>query len=71
MAKPINRTNRLDTVQPIAGTNKGVLYDQNGKGARQILCIKCKSANVSPTRGPNGEVMYACGCGARFVANKF
>lgn len=66
MAKPINRTDHLGNVQQIAGSNKGILYDQNGKGARQILCPKCKQNTVKPSRNGRNEIVYSCTCGATF-----
>lgn len=66
MAKPIRRTDRLNVIKPIVGTNKGVLYDQNGKGPRQLACPSCQSANISPSRDGSGHVIYKCTCGATF-----
>ncbi len=68
MAKPINRTDRMNNLKQIPGTNKGIRYDQNGKGARQISCPSCQSAAISPSLDGLGNVVYRCKCGAVFKA---
>jgi len=68
MTKAINR--RDLPITPIPGTNKGIKFDNNNKGLRQAACPNCKSANVAPSRGPDGKERYVCGCGAVFKSTR-
>lgn len=70
MSKPINRTDHLNVVHQIPGTKTGIVYDQNGKGVRQMQCPKCKSSYVRPQRDGNNKLLYVCGCGARWYSNR-
>lgn len=70
MSKAINRTDHLSNIRRIAGTNTGVVYDQTGKGVRQMLCPKCKASYVRPTRNGRGRLVYVCGCGASWSSSK-
>jgi hypothetical protein len=70
MSKPINRTDHLSNIKQIPGTTIGVVYDQNGKGPRQIACPKCQSNCISPSRDGNGKIIYVCACGAQFTSTR-
>jgi hypothetical protein len=70
MSKAINRTDHLSNIRQIPGTNVGTVYDQNGKGVRQIACPKCKGNTISPSKNGQGKTVYICACGAQFTSNR-